>query len=169
MNLLKEISEITLGLENPEVPENVYTLRKSARALLFNDKGEMALQFLEAYNFHKLPGGAIESNESKQEALQRELLEEVGCTVEMGDELGVVIEYCNTSKLIHISYAYIAKVRDFIQNPILEANEIEEKQRTVWLQPAEALEQMSKDVPQKFEGLFIKEREIAFLKEFLKI
>lgn len=169
MNLLKEISEITLGLENPEVPENVYTLRKSARALLFNDKGEIALQFLEAYNFHKLPGGAIESNESKQEALHRELLEEVGCTVEMGNELGVIIEYCNTSKLIHISYAYIAKVRDFIQNPTLEANEIEEKQRTVWLQPTEALEQMSKDVPQKFEGLFIKEREIAFLKEFLKI
>ena len=169
MNLLKEISEITLGLENPEVPENMYRLRKSARALLFNAKGEVALQFLEAYNFHKLPGGAIESNESKHEALQRELLEEVGCTVEIGDELGVVIEYCNTGKLVHISYAYIVKVRDFVQNPTLEENEIEEKQKTVWLHPIEALEQMSKDIPQKFEGLFIKEREIAFIKQFLKI
>jgi 8-oxo-dGTP diphosphatase len=168
MKIICEISEKTLGLKDFEVPENLYTLRKSVRALLFNNNKEIALQYLKNFGFHKLPGGGIELNETNEQALKREILEEVGCTIEITNELGAIIEYCNASKLIHISYAYTAKVVSIIQNPVLELSEIEEGQQTVWLKPDNAVINMKKDIPQKYEGYFIKAREISFIEHYMK-
>jgi len=41
MKLLKEISDETLGLGKSEQTGEKYELRKSARAILLNDKGEI--------------------------------------------------------------------------------------------------------------------------------
>lgn len=169
MKLLKEISEGSLGLTNDfaQLGTN-YELRKSARAILLNDKGEMATQYLNTYTFHKLPGGGVDPGETTEDALKREVLEEVGCNCEIIDEVGITIEYRNKYKLLHISYGYVAKVVGDIGNASLEEGEVEEGQETLWLQPEVVLEKMMADTPGKFEGHFILEREKAFIQEYLK-
>lgn len=169
MKLLKEISEGTLGLSDEfEQLGSEYQLRKSARAIVINDKGEMATQYLNTYKYHKLPGGGVDQGETIEEALKREVLEEVGCDCEITHELGVTIEYRNKYKLLHISYGFSAKVVGEIGTPALEEGEIEEGQETLWLPPTDVLEKMNADNPGKFEGHFILEREKAFLEEYLK-
>ena len=169
MKLLKEISEETLGLSGGfEQLGSEYKLRKSARAVVLNGRGEMATQYLNTYTFHKLPGGGVDRGETLEQALKREVLEEVGCDCEITHKLGLVIEYRNKYKLLHISFGFVAKVVGELVAPTLEAGEIEEGQETLWLPPTEVLQRMKKDTPGKFEGHFILAREKAFLAEFMK-
>ena len=94
MKILAEITERSLGIgANNEVIGGQYTFRKSARGIILNDRGEMAVQHLRKYDFYKLPGGGVEKGESIEEALKREILEEVGCAIDIVREIGVVIEY----------------------------------------------------------------------------
>jgi ADP-ribose pyrophosphatase YjhB (NUDIX family) len=167
MKLLAEISEGTIGIGDPALLGEQYELRKSARAILLNAEGNMATQYLKTYDFHKLPGGGVDPGESVEEALLREVSEEVGCDCKISVPVGITIEYRNTYRLLHISYCYVATVEGVVGEPKLEAGEIEEGQETLWIPPAEALKRMRSDKPRKFEGHFILRREIAFLEEYL--
>lgn len=167
--MLAELSEGVLGIEGGfELLKSEYTLRKSARAVLLNSDGKMATQYLEKYTFHKLPGGGVDDGESLEEALRREVLEEVGCNCKILRPVGLVIEYRNKYKLLHISYCYVAEVVGVVGQPELEEGEVEEGQVTLWLTPEDALAKMKTDVPGKYEGNFILRREVSFLEEFLK-
>jgi hypothetical protein len=65
MKVLAEISEGTLGIEGVfEKLDTDYRLRKSARAILLDDTGKIATQYLAKYTFHKLPGGGVDAGES---------------------------------------------------------------------------------------------------------
>lgn len=169
MKLIAEISEKTLGIGEGEQLGASYALRKSARAILLNEKGEMATQYLSTYTYHKLPGGGVEVGETTEEALQREVREEVGCECEIIAPIGMTIEYRNMHNLLHISYAYSARVVGELGEPTLEPQEIEEGQTTLWLPPDEVLTRMKGDTPTKTVGSFILAREISFLEEYLKV
>jgi len=98
----------------------------------------------------------------------REVREEVGCACEIGELVGVVIEYRNRYPLLHISYCYSARVVGEIGVPILEPGEVDEGQETLWLPPKELLARLKTDTPEDYEGKFIIARERVFVEEFLK-
>ena len=168
MKLLAEISEGSLGLSDQfEQLDTTYELRKSARVILLNEEGKMATQYLGKYTFHKLPGGGVDQGETTEEAAKREVLEEVGSECKIIKPIGLVIEYRNKYKLLHLSFCYLARVVGQVGKPTLEEAEIEEEQNTLWITPEEMLEKLKTDKPQKFEGMFIIKREQAFLEEYL--
>lgn len=72
--------------------EKNYQARYAAYAILMNDKKEIAL--VQAPNgAYFLPGGEIEGHETKEEAIDREMLEELGFEVVLADYLGQADEY----------------------------------------------------------------------------
>jgi len=104
---MKLIKEICL---DPEIECKKFKLRRTARAVLLNDRGEIALINETLGGFHLLPGGGIEKGESIVDAVKRECLEEAGADVEIFGEIGMTIEYRNTEEYILISYCHVAKV-----------------------------------------------------------
>lgn len=169
MQVLKEISEATFGDTDTEILGKTYELRKSARAILMNENGEIAIQYLANHFFHKLPGGGVEAGETVAEALVREIKEEVGCACEIEKEIGMVIEYRKEHTLMHMSYCYLARIVGPITESNLEQAEIDEGMSTIWMKPEEAILKMETDVPNTYQGKFILERELTFLREYMRI
>ena len=54
--------------------------RPSARAIIIKDN-KIAMVYSKKYNYYKFPGGGIKSNEANEDALIREVKEEIGLEV----------------------------------------------------------------------------------------
>lgn len=167
MKLLAEITEASLQIGDEEQLGEYYELRKSARAIVLNESGEMAVQYLSNHGYHKLPGGGLDPGEEIEATLVREIREEVGCACLPVCQLGVVIEYRNQHHLLHISYGYVVQVRGTLQTPQLEQAEVDEGQETKWLLPDIVATQIDQDVPDQYKAHFILARERAFLREYM--
>ena len=81
-----------------------------AGGCVFNDKGEVLLQKRADSNKWGFPGGAVELGETPQMAAIREVKEETGLDVEVGDLIGIYtefnMEYPNGDKAQSICIAY---------------------------------------------------------------
>jgi len=67
--------------------------RNAVRAIILKDD-KILMVFLEKTNEYKFPGGGIEKNETNEEALKREVLEETGCNViKIVKKIGIFTEY----------------------------------------------------------------------------
>lgn len=69
-----------IDLQDYEGTNRVYR-RPSARGIIFDDNGRIALVFSEKEKYYKFPGGGIHDDEDKVKALIREVKEETGLIV----------------------------------------------------------------------------------------
>lgn len=159
------ICEITDLTFNPEVKLqsfDTYKIRTAARDVLIYD-GKIALLNVSKKNYHKLPGGGIETGESNEQGFRRELLEETGSNCELMDEVGVTIEYRDQFNLLQISYIYLAKVVGTPGEVNFMGDEIDDGFKLEWIPFNEIDDVMNKDKPTDYEDRFISLRDKEIL------
>ena len=161
------MSDESLGIpQDGDIVERKYKFRKSARAVLFNDKEEISLQLVGRLNYYKLPGGGVDPGETVEEALIREIKEEVGCKIRIEKEIGITIEYRVKHDLLHISYGYIGHVDGEIGEPEYEQGEIDDGFKPLWVPLDKAIEMVDPTAPlEDYQSKFIVLRENTLLKE----
>lgn len=71
-----------------EIHDDAHCFRVSVCALIFDD-GHILLAHRHAIDWWNLPGGAVDPGETVDEALRREVREETGLEVEVGQLVGV--------------------------------------------------------------------------------
>jgi len=169
MKLLREINDKDAGTGAEERFDKPYQLRKAVRAVLLNDKQQVALINVSKNKYHKLPGGGVDEGESLEQALKREVMEEVGYEMELKEGIGVIVEYRNDNDRLQISYCYIADVTggDGVNN--LEQDEIDDGFQTMWVDIDEAIKLLEQDKPEEYNGKFIVIRDLAIIKEAKQI
>lgn len=131
MKLIANHDQHKLGFTSPDDSE-ANRIRKAARAVLFDDKGRVAIMHFTTTGAHKLPGGGIDDGEAIEDALRREVREETGWEVTDIQELGVVEEdryYCG---LHQTSYCFTATVTNFVGTELTKG-EIAEGMELRWV------------------------------------
>ncbi len=170
MKILLEISDKEVNDGLPERFDKPYILRKAARAIVFNEKNEIAFQFVSKHNYYKLPGGGVDPEETIMEALKREIREEAGCEdISVINEIGAIIEYRNKFDILQISYCYLAKTLGKINSPKYEKEEINEGLEPLWMPISKAMRLLRDSNPEDYQGKFIVKRDLVFLENFEKI
>ena len=167
MKLIKTIQFKDLKIEDTDMFET----RRADRAVVFDNDKNIGILYVGKYNYHKLPGGGLEGDESGGETLKRECLEEIGCNIETFGELGEIIEYRDKWSLKQHSYCYLANVAGENGKPDFTQKEIDDGFEIKWMSPEEAIKLLENDRPGGYEGGFIQIRDSSFLKEatnFLK-
>ena len=164
MEILKTIKDSDFGLDFPA--SGVMKERRAARAVVFDADNRVALLHATKKYFHKLPGGGIEGTESVQEALQREVIEEIGCKIENVRELGIAEEYRGKFNLHQLSYCFLADLAGEKGGPHLEPDELADGFVTAWVSLDDAVNVLEAEANvEDYEGKFIQLRDIALLTE----
>jgi 8-oxo-dGTP pyrophosphatase MutT (NUDIX family) len=164
MKLLKEVSDKDIGY-NYINELSTYRIRKASRAIVMNDKGEIAILYVSKHNYHKLPGGGIEAGEDIQTALIREVMEEAGVDIDILGEIGAILEYRNKHQFFQISYCFYAKVKGDCRGTSFTDEEINDGFELIWVPIDKAIEIVENDITDDYVGKFIQKRDLVFLKE----
>ncbi|HOJ44954.1 MAG TPA: NUDIX hydrolase [Bacilli bacterium] len=157
-----------LELIDDQYPLDAIThTRLISRGVLINDKHEVALtKILDDDKFghrdyYELPGGGVTDGEHPEQALIRELEEEVGYTSLIVDEIGEVSDYYNLIGRHNRNFYYLARVLTYVGQR-LEDKEIGRIEKIVWVPIDEAIALYEKMDTKMISGL-VRRRELPIL------
>ena len=131
-------------------------LRKAVRAVIIN-KNQILMAHLEKTDEYKFPGGGREENETIEEALKREVLEEVGYNViKINEKIGTITEFAiakeggkNIFKMVSEYYSVEVENKQLKQN--LEEYEEELLFKPCWVEIEKAYKTNKDKINKNFE------------------
>ena len=120
-----------MDLHDYELEDSVFS-RPSARGVIFDDCGRIALVYSQKEKYYKFPGGGIHKDEDKKEALIREVREETGLIVipDSINEFGSVLRRQKSNKIPNTifeqeNFYYFCEVENIITEQNLDEYEAE--------------------------------------------
>jgi 8-oxo-dGTP diphosphatase len=114
------------GLRSETLPVKT---RTCAYAVVTNAQGMVAAVH-ESRGLH-LPGGGIELSETPAEAIHREIHEELGCRVVLGERIGQAMKYFESDGYCQALYA------TFYEGALGEAISPNHEHELIWVRPEE--------------------------------
>ncbi len=145
MEIIATITESDVYKESDPAPKESYgPLRKTSRVALFDEHSNVALHYYSTNGGYFMIGGGVEDGESIEDALIREIKEEVGCKIKNVKELGIIIEHGVGKEVKHTqeNYCFTALVDGEKGTPQFTEQEIEWGIQLVWFKLDEAIEKV---------------------------
>lgn len=141
--------------------------RKTARGILLNDEGLCAVIYAKNWTLHLLPGGGMEEDETPEEALRREMLEETGCHVQGVQLLGVVEENRAHADFTQLSYYFVAYTAGEAQAPMLTEEEEQGGAQVQWHTLQQTLHLIEAPEHDTAQRKFLQARDAAVLRWYI--
>ncbi len=165
MNLICELNDkIILGQEglSSRAP------RKTARAIVKDNKGLYAVMHSLKFGLYSLPGGGVEENEEIITALHREVMEETGCVCDKVEELGMVCENRASLDYTQINYYFVVYTEHIGEIHLTDA-EVNNKTQLEWHTWDEMVGLIKGQKLDRVQGKYLKARDVAALDYYVRI
>ena len=129
-------------------------IRNAVRAVIINED-KITLAYLEKTDEYKFPGGGIKAGESHEDALRREVAEEIGATIkQVKEKIAIIQEY---DKFIDepedyftmISHYYLVDIEEKLGNQDLDKYEKELGFRPVEVKIKDAIKVNQRNIESK--------------------
>lgn len=165
---------INLKLNDNQYPNNgINHIRKVTRAILLNENNEVCL--LKIYgndifglrDYYETPGGGVDENETYEEALVRELDEEVGVKSNIIMFLGEVVDYYNLINRKNINRYYLCKIDS--QTKIHHESSGDDLIQSINFYPLEEAIKLYENMSNFGVSFLVKQRELPILKELQRM
>lgn len=139
-SVLKVFRDVDFGLEDVEIKEP--KKRMIVRGIIVDQSGAVAVFNKRVENDYRLPGGVIKDGESPEETFLKEIKREIGCEIEIIEDIGIVEEYMAQDEIIQETYVFVGRVLE--KGKIDYQNqELDEFGKVLWVSPEEALKLIS--------------------------
>ena len=109
-----------------------YAERQTVKAIVFNEKGEVALVTNPIHNLYSFPGGGAENNNLESE-ITRECLEEINQEVEILGIIGTMKELRDRDAKKYITTCFVARAIKKVKKDTRTKSEIENGLNVVWV------------------------------------
>ena len=167
MKLLASLKASNIERNAPEFNYSSFTARTAARAIVL-DGNKVALIHVKEHNYFMLPGGGIEG-EDIVDGLRREILEELGCEIDVSAEVGCIEVYFDRWSKKQTDFCYIAKTSGPPKDKSLTDFEVEEGHDVIWAESLrDASHLVEKATPINRDGKLVRARDLLFLQTALQ-
>lgn len=137
--LENQTSHNSLPTEFHQQTEEKPIRRDTARCIMLNSNHEICLLYSRAKDYFAIPGGGIEPGETLLQAVNREILEETGYTIDNIKPLGKIYEERNYR--ITNTYFFYASPLTKSETHYMQ-DELEEDYQLVWLPVDQAIKKL---------------------------
>ena len=142
--------------------------REVVRAILLDEHNNVCLEYLldddgfGPRDYYETPGGGLKSGESHEQAIKREIEEEVGYKCEVISFLGQVDDYYNLINRKNHNYYYLVRRKEKVSQH-LEDDEKIRISKIIWVPIDEAIH-LYETMQNVLVGRLVKQRELPILK-----
>ena len=160
--------KLLYSLKDNQYPDNGYTHTRSiVRGIVYNEKNQIALIHLYGddkfghRDYYETPGGGVEKGERLAEALQRELLEELGASIDNIVEIGRVVDFYNLISRRNNNHYFLCHLVEFKEK---HWTDMEKRfiQEIVWVDIKKAID-LYKNTPRTNISTLVINRELPIL------
>ena len=147
-DILKSFSDVDFGLEDKDMSNSAK--RTIVRGIVVDQAGNVAVFNKRVANEYKLPGGVVKDECSTEETFLKEIKREIGCEIEIIEDIGIVVENMAQDDIVQETYVYVGRV---LEKGKIDYNnqEIDEFGKVMWVSPEEALKLIS-DYKKEIDG-----------------
>ena len=142
--------------------------REIVRAILIDEENNVCIEKIKdddgfgPRDYYETPGGGIKPGESHEDALHREIAEEVGYNCEVLEHIIDVHDYYNLINRKNHNYFYLVKRLDKVEQH-LEPDEQIRIEKVMWVKIDKAIE-LYENMQDVLVGKIVKQRELPVLK-----
>lgn len=170
MQLLTTIKAKDVDPNSPHFEYESFTYRPAVRAVVQDEDGRIALMYIKKWDYYMLPGGGIDEGEDNEHALSREILEELGCEVEVKEVLGKIETYFDRWQQKQVDYCFVAQKLKNANAASLSPFENEERFEQVWAQDLQhAYHLLTQSSPENRDGKLVQARDVRFLEYWIEM
>ena len=139
-DVLKSFSDSDFGLEDKDMSSS--KKRTIVRGIVVDQAGNIAVFNKRVADEYKLPGGIVKEKVSPEDTFLNEIKREIGCEIEIIEDIGIVEEKMAQDDIIQETYVYVGRVIE--KGKIdYQAQDIDEFGKVMWVSPEEALKLIS--------------------------